>query len=116
MKSNDRLNRVPAAFAPETRFAVVIQPAAPFRATLENELEQLKDRLLRQLLNETPQPALNTVLRRAASDAAAIAWTSGTPLLVFPELLREKADAARSYAARQSALLQRGRSGMEHAA
>ena len=116
MKWNDKLKRVPAAFAPETRFAVVIQPAAPFRATLENELDRLKDRLLRQLLREARQPELNAVLRRAANDAAAIAWTSGAPLLVFPELLREKADAALRYAARQAALLQRGRSGMEHAA
>ena len=116
MKLNDKLNRVPAAFAPETRFAVVIQPVAPFRATLENELEQLKNRLLRQLLDEAPQAELNAVLRRAASDAAAIAWTSGAPLLVFPELLREKAGAARQYAARQAALLQRSRSGMETAA
>ena len=116
MKLNDKLNRVAAAFAPETRFAVVIHPAAPFRATLETELEQLKNQLLRQLLGEAPQAELNTVLRRAASDAAAIAWTSGVPLLVFPELLREKADGAIRYAARQAVLLQRGRSGMEHAA
>jgi hypothetical protein len=116
MKLNDRLKRVPAAFAAETRFAVVIQPAAPFRATLEDDLERLKDRLLRQLLSVAPQPELNTALRRAANDAAAIAWTSGAPLLVFPELLREKADAAHRYAARQAALLQRSRSGMESAA
>ena len=116
MKLNDTRNRVPAAFAPETRLAVVIQPAAPFRATLESQLEQLKNRLLPQLLAEAPQSELNTVLRRAANDAATIAWTSGVPLLVFPELLREKADGAIRYAARQAALLQRGRAGMETAA
>ena len=39
-------------------------------------------------------PALNAPLRRAANDAAALAWTTVFPLLVFPVLFEEKTDAA----------------------
>ena len=107
---------VPTEFAPETRFAVLVQPVGPFRATAETELERLKERLLRELLAELPQPEYNAPLRRACNDAAALAWTTNAPLLVFPELAREKAEAARRYTTRQSTLSQRGRAGVVQAA
>lgn len=101
--------KLTAEFAPETRFAVVIAPPAPFRAVVETELERLKDRLLRESLATVTVPELYSALRRASNEAAALAWTTPVPLLLLPELFREKAESARTYIARQAALLQRGR-------
>ncbi|MEP6663436.1 MAG: hypothetical protein ABJC04_07195, partial [Verrucomicrobiota bacterium] len=69
--------------------------AEPFQAVQETEFEKLKNRLLRRLLDDAIQPELNTPLRRAANDAAALAWTTTFPLLFFPALLEEKARTAR---------------------
>ena len=93
MKNNNK--RVPTRFARETRFNVAPLLAQPFRATQETEFEKLKSRLLRRLLDDAVQPELNAPLRRAANDAAALAWTTLFPLLVFPALLEEKARSAR---------------------
>jgi hypothetical protein len=86
--------RVPTKFAPETRFDLAPRFAQPFRAVQETEFEKLKNRLLRRLLDDAVQPDLNAPLRRAANDAAALAWTTQFPLLVFPALLEEKARRA----------------------
>jgi len=80
-------------FGPEMRSEVQPLPPAPFRALQETELEQLKSRLLRAKLGESP-PRLNVALRRAANEAAAVAWATPYPTLVFPELFGEKAEAA----------------------
>jgi hypothetical protein len=82
---------------------------APFRALAENELEQLKDRLLRQRLNESGVAEVNSRLRRAANEAAALAWTTNIPLLVFPVLFEEKAGVALQQAQRQAAVRERSR-------
>ena len=103
---------LPAEFSPETRFAVVVEPPAPFRATMESELERLKERLLREWLASVPAPELNAPLRHAGNDATALAWATPVPLLVLPELLKEKAEAALRYVSRQAALRLRGRPGM----
>jgi hypothetical protein len=71
------------------------------------ELEQLKNRLLGELLSSIDEPRLFAPLHRATNEAAALAWTTPFPLLVLPELLREKAEAARRYAKRQAAVLKR---------
>ena len=91
----ERNQRVPTRFAPETRFELAPQFAQPFRAVQETEFEKLKGRLLRRLLDDAVQPELNAPLRRAANDAAALAWTTAFPLLFFPLLLEEKARRAR---------------------
>jgi len=92
MKSTNQ--RVPTKFAPETRFELAPQFAEPFRAAQETRFETLKNRLLRRLLDDAARPDLNAPLRRAANDAAALAWTTPFPLLVFPALLEEKARRA----------------------
>jgi hypothetical protein len=98
--NRNKLNMT-AEFAPETRFELRPNPAAPFRATQENEFERLKNKLLaRQLLDAAPE--LNAPLRRAANDAAALAWATVFPLLVFPVLFEEKTDAAVLRAGRQA--------------
>jgi hypothetical protein len=84
---------VPTEFGPETRFEVPANPPAPFRAVRETEFERLKNKLLaEQLVQATPE--LNAPLRRAANDAAALAWATVFPLLVFPALFEEKIAAA----------------------
>jgi len=99
---NTTKNRVAAQFAPETRFALQPQAAAPFRANLESEFERLKSRLLAALLETVEQPQLNAPLRRAANEAAALAWVTLYPLLVFPALFEEKSNAAIRQAAQQA--------------
>ncbi|MGH7975436.1 MAG: hypothetical protein ACREDS_01900 [Limisphaerales bacterium] len=90
---NKNRTRVPTEFAPETRFDVRPNPPAPFRAIQETEFERLKNKLLAEQLAEAT-PVLNAPLRRAANDAAALAWATIFPLLVFPALFEEKIAAA----------------------
>lgn len=94
MKKTRTPLKVPTRFAPEARFELRPAPPAPFRATQENEFERLKNRLLSQELTQATAPGFPAVLRRAANDAAAIAWDTVFPLLVFPVLFEEKAEAA----------------------
>ena len=93
--------------APEPRFAVVPTSPVPFRGTQDTEFERLKGRLLGRLLNEAEAAALYAPLRRAANDAAAMAWASGYPLLFLPALLEEKALSAHRQAAHQKRVLRR---------
>ena len=82
--------RLFAEFAPETRFELRPAPPAPFRATQEHDFEQLKDRLLAEKLFLAKTPELYATLRRAANEAAALAWSAFCPLLLFPGLFEEK--------------------------
>jgi hypothetical protein len=93
-------------YEPGNRFEVRPAPAAPFRGTLETELERLKARLLERLL-DAAEGRLAAPYRRAANDAAAVAWTTCYPLLVFPELLAEKAREAQARDEHQRAVLAR---------
>ena len=94
--------KVTARFAPEMRFTLPAVAPAPFRANLESDFERLKNRLLAEALDEAEQPELNAPLRRAANDAAALAWVTFYPLLVFPALFEEKSRAAVRQTARQA--------------
>jgi hypothetical protein len=104
---NNTKNRVRTRFARETRFPVTPVVAEPFTAARENELERLKERLLRQALEETNNTQLLAPLQRAANDATALAWTAGYPLLLLPVLFQEKAIAARLHTAKQQSILER---------
>lgn len=84
-------------------------PRPGFRAAQETELEQLKHRLLSGMLNETPEPRYNAPLRRAANDAASLAWATEYPLLFLPVLLEEKAQVARKQARREERIQARSR-------
>ena len=94
-----------AEFAPETRFELRPVPPAPFRANLESEFEQLKDQLLAEQLHLATTAELYAPLRRAANEAAAVAWATLFPLLVFPALFEEKAVAVAQQAKRQHAFM-----------
>lgn len=102
-------------FEPPTRFEVRPAPPAPFRGILETEFDVLKARLLGELLSSS-KAGLYPRLRRAANDAAAVAWTTKYPLLVFPALLEEKAEEARASHNHQEKVLARSRRLMRAAA
>jgi hypothetical protein len=91
-------------------------PSVPFRGTQETELDHLKARLLRQLLADTADEELYAPLRRAANEAAALAWFTPFPLLFFPVLLEEKARAAVRHGARQRYVRDRSENLLEEAA
>ena len=111
------MKKLKLKFGPDrSGFEVRPVPAAPFRGTLETELDVLKARLLLELLKGTPDAELYPRLRRAANDAAAVAWTTQFPLLLFPELLEEKAQQARQTHNHQQSVLARSRRLMRAAA
>lgn len=94
-------SRVLTEFGPETRFKVNPAPPAPFRAVLENEFERLSARLLRERLADPGTTGLGGELRRAANEAAGLAWSTTYPLLLFPALFDEKVALALARNARQ---------------
>lgn len=93
-------------FGEETRFE--LQPMDAFRAVHEKEFERLKARLLAIRQSEAGTK-WEGPLRDAANDAAALAWTTPAPLLVFPVLFEEKAAAAVLQNRRQARILKQSR-------
>ena len=104
---NTRYRRLPTEFGPETRFEVKPSPPAPFRALQESEFERLKNGLLGQRLGDLWRPEFSIQVRRAANEAAALAWVTPYPLLFFPVLFEEKANAELRVALRQQQIRQR---------
>ena len=86
----------------------VIKLTAPARGAAETELDRLKDHLLRPLLEKTSNESAEAALRRAGTEAAALAWTTPFPLLFLPALLAEKVDRAEKHLERQKTILERG--------
>src|SRR5712672_2198455 len=92
----------------EERAGAHPEDIAAFRAVEETRLERLKQELLERLLDEaSARPDLNVAFRRAADEAAWLAWLTPFPFLCLPGLLAEKADEARERANRQRDLLTR---------
>lgn len=98
-----------AEFAPETRFELQPVSPAPFRATQETQFERLKGQLLDEQLYLAGSPEQYAPLRRAANEAAALAWATLFPLLVFPVLFEEKIETSLLQARRQARILKKGR-------
>jgi hypothetical protein len=109
MKLRTKYRKLPTRFGPETGFELEVRPPAPFRAAHERKFEGLKEQLLEERLDETFGEGLGEELRRAANEAAALAWVTAYPLLVFPALFEEKADAVTVRAERQHLIRQRSR-------
>jgi hypothetical protein len=103
----ERYKRLPATFAPETRFEK--KPLAARLAEAERLLALKNQLLAERLENDYRTPEVLEV-RRAASDAEALAWVTPYPSLVFPVLFAEKADAALRHSERQEQVRQRSRS------
>jgi len=106
---NRYYGRVPTEFGPETRFEVRPEPAIPFRGTHDSGLERLKERLLGEYLHALTEPRFNAYVRRAANEAAALAWVTPYPLLVFPGLFEERTLGLLRQAARQDDVRRRSR-------
>jgi hypothetical protein len=106
---NKNYKRLPTQFAPDTRFEVKPGPPAPFRAIQHTKFESLKAQLLLARLEEALDPQSSSHLRRAANEAAALAWVTQYPLLVFPALFDEKAETALAQAERQDEVRRRSR-------
>ncbi len=96
-----KCRKLPATFGPDTRFNLTPIPAAPYRALQESRFENLKADLLSARLEQVWEPELTSQVRRAANEAAALAWLTPYPLLMFPELFEEKTEAALAVAERQ---------------
>jgi hypothetical protein len=92
---------------PETLFENKPSPRPPFPANEEDPLEALKRRLLESHLDGVRSAETNDRLRRAAEEAVALAWVTPYPLLVFPVLFQERAEAARAQARRQAQVRRR---------
>jgi len=90
------------------REANVIKLTALARGAAESELDGLKERLLQPLVEKNGDQQAEAVLRRAGTEAAALAWTTPFPLLFLPALLAEKVDRAEQHLARQKTILERG--------
>ncbi len=75
--------------------------STPSRGQLETQLENLKLRLLQPILSRLSEPGLKNALTMAATEAAALAWYTGFPMLVFPTLFEEKIAAAWKHWLRQ---------------
>ena len=108
MKAPNKKVKLRLRFDPETTWEVTPVPQAPIRGPQEEELERLKEELIREALGRAESPAIQEPLRKAGHDAAALAWTTPFPLLVLPELLREKLETARRYVAKQASVRRRG--------
>jgi len=108
--------RGPSRSVPDSRFDWPPPPPVPFRATEEPDVEQLKRQLLTQWFNCAKTIEELAMIRRAANEAAAVAWLSPYPLLVLPVLLEEKAQKAMAQAERQRQIRQRSRYWMAQAA
>ena len=99
-----KYHRFDTEFGEENLPARPPAPSAAFRSAQETEFERLKTRLLHRELAEAATPDLAPPLQRAANDAAALAWETTVPLLVFPLLFEEKSTAAMRQSNRQARL------------
>jgi len=79
----------------------------PARGIAER-LAVLKQRLLLERLNATPGSETHALIMLEANEAAALAWVSSYPLLIFPCLFEERATAATERARRQARLYWEG--------
>jgi hypothetical protein len=86
------------------------------RGELEARFAQLKELLLGALLEENETLPLQPRLELAANEAAAVAWTTEFPLLVFPALLDEYARRERVRQNRQLQIQAKSQKLMECAA
>jgi hypothetical protein len=98
--------RIPMRFEPDVRFSIA--PVPGFRGMVDNELERLKNALVRCTL-EGAEPELYPVIRRAANEAMALAWNTPFPTLFFPLLFEEKVAEGKKFYAKQKKIREKTR-------
>jgi len=84
------------------------------RGELEDQFTSLKNELLGRLLAQTDTLSLQPRFERAANEAAAVAWTTDYPLLVFPVLFEELTRGERARENRQLQIRTRTEKLMEY--
>ena len=104
---NAKYQRLRAEFGPEVRFEVKPEPPGPFRIAQKSRFEALMAQLLAERLRQVWKPAWQAPVRGAANEAAALAWNTPYPLLVFPVLCAEKAASALHAAERHQGACER---------
>jgi len=92
MNANNR--PLPTVFAPEISFRVAPIPVGPSGVAVETRFDRLRAQLLREHLQKLENKALSSQVCRAANEAAALAWVTPYPLLVFPALFEERTQSA----------------------
>src|SRR5262245_51935699 len=109
MNTNIRSARHGPVSGPADRFWSREDNPVPFTQSIETDLERLKNRLLREAIGSCVKVIRHTFMRRAANEAAAIAWLEPYPLLVFPELFSEKANLAERNALQHESIAPRSK-------
>jgi len=104
---NLKSGQAAAEFGPETRFKSNQVPTDGHGSSRTAVLEELKQRLFHEKARTTSDEVDLAYLRRAAEEAAALAWATPYPLLVLPELFAEKAAEARFQSERQREIRER---------
>ncbi len=89
----------------ENEFEITPRTAVPSRGPVEEQLEELKNRLLTPVMEKAANAALVKELTWAANEATALAWYTVCPLLVLPALLEEKVRFALTRWQKQEQLL-----------
>jgi hypothetical protein len=90
---------LPAEFGAETRFEIQPTPDA---------FTRLKERLLAIRVQEAGAK-WEAPIRDAANEAAALAWTTTVPALIFPVLFEERVAAAVNKDKRQTSIWRKSR-------
>jgi hypothetical protein len=93
MKKLDSHN-IAAEFEPATLLDLNPVSGGGLQASVIAALEELKQQLLLETARARSDLAILACLRRAADEAASLAWATPFPLLVLPELFAEKAAEA----------------------
>lgn len=104
-----RREKLKSRFGPDTRPKLDLTVVVPSKERQDARLESFKNRLLKRLLDEAPVMAFHLPLRRAANEAAALAWLTPYPLLLLPALMEEKARVACEQTVRQKRIKLRSR-------
>ena|SRR2546422_439575 len=108
-------NTLTPEFGPEVRFE--LRPTGQNQCfdRIEKEFRELRERLTSDALEQVYALGLHEKIEHAANDAAALAWTTSYPLLFWPMLFAEKANAARLQVQKQGLILDRSSALVERA-
>lgn len=105
MNTDTRMRSNPLRLRPYRR-GIPGSPVHGCRDTA-NCSDLLKRRLTTRLAFESGQNLPDHVVKRAATDAEALAWSTPYPLLFLPALMEEKVEGARLWLSRQREILER---------
>ena len=83
------------------------------RNELESRFQTLHDQLLNEVLEAAPVARAEELVKRAATEAAGLAWTTPYPTLVFPVLFAEIESNLRVRARRQDRIASQSRGLLE---